>query len=113
MPGSRRRDASRQSPTRPAPPRQRQGNVCPIEGWVEPLRCALCGGGDIVQVDLIECAYPVLGVRKPWDAVVIEPAESTLDVTAVGQQFYRCRDCESEWDVEPGTQFTEPDDQAS
>ena len=90
-------------------PRRRSGNVLPIEGWTEALACPQCDSDDIGQVDLIECEYPVHGVRRPWGIVVIDPAESTLDVTAVGRQFFRCRDCENEWPVEPGTRFMEPD----
>jgi hypothetical protein len=110
MPDPGSRDAVRPSRDTRRSPRRRRGNLFPIEGWVDAPRCPQCGGRRISQVDLIECLYPVRGVRKPWGIVVIDPAESTLDATAVGGQFFRCRDCETEWPVEPGTRFMEPDE---
>ncbi len=109
MPDHGSRDAASR-PAGPRPPaRQRRGNLFPIEGWTEALACPQCNGHEVSQVDLVECEYPVQGVRKPWGIVVVDPAESTLDVTAVGQQFFRCRDCDTEWPVDPGTRFMDPE----
>jgi len=96
---SRRKQAPR--------PRERRGNVIPIEGWSEPMRCPQCAGERVVQVDMVECAYPVSGVRRPWCVVELDADDPEVDAAAIGEQFYRCEDCEREWPVEPGTLFIE------
>ena len=100
----------KRSPEPPAPPpgRLREGNVVPIEGWVEPMRCPECEGSRILQIDLVECAHRVTGVRKPWGIVVVDMAHGRVDRRAVRSELFRCRECGHEWPVAEGTAFMSP-----
>lgn len=81
------------------------GNVVPIAGRVEPLRCSHCRSCDVVQVDLIECVYRVQGVREPGIRVLVDIGGREYDHEAIADQYYRCRECASEWPLDPGTVF--------
>ena len=90
---------------KPHPLRERRGNLVPIEGWLEPLRCPQCGAETIDRVDLVEAVRPVAGARRPWGVVQLGSGPARVDLAAIAEQLYRCRECESEWPVEPGTRF--------
>ena len=92
-------------------PRPRRGNVLPIEGWNQPLLCPACDSSELLQIDVIECAYPVRGVRRPWGFVLVDVAASSLDPAATHAEFFRCESCDHEWPVEPGTRFVEAEDE--
>ena len=94
---------------KPKPPRA-LASVTPIRGWVQPMRCPQCGGQDLVQVDLVECVYPVIGVRRPRGLVLIDIEASSVNATAIGAQFYRCDACDHEWPLDAGTLFAEPEE---
>ena len=69
------------------------------------MRCPQCHADSIDQVEMVEAVYPVTGVRRPWDLVHVDHGDPRVDLSAVGERFYRCRQCETEWPVEAGTQF--------
>lgn len=82
-------------------------NVVCIEGWLRPLRCPRCGGQAISQVDQLEFAYPVAGVRRSRNVIHLDFAESRTGVVPTADPFFRCERCRNEWPVEAGTEFVE------
>ena len=98
------------APGVPDDPEGTEGQVLPIRGWNRPLRCPCCRGEDILQVDVVECAYPVRGERRPWGFVVVDVSASSLDPSATHAEFFRCRECRHEWPVESGTRFVDAEE---
>ncbi len=91
----------------PIPFAEPHDNVTYIESWLLPLRCPRCQGQAISQVDQLEFAYPVAGVRRSRNVIHLDFAESRTGVTATADPFYRCERCRNEWPVEAGTEFVE------
>ena len=85
-----------------------RGNVLPIAGWVEPLRCGQCASDGALRIDLVECEHSVRGGRRPGDAVIVDEASARVEQGRVAARFFRCTACDFEWPVQPGTRFTEP-----
>ena len=79
---------------------------------LDPARampCRRCGRkGSVVQVDTVEAIYPVHGARRMTREVVVDPEEVRVDFEAIDRQFYRCRRCQHEWPLDPGTRFVLP-----
>jgi hypothetical protein len=76
---------------------------------LDPVRayaCRRCGRTEcVVQVDTVEALYPVHGERRLAREVLVDPDEARVDLEAIDRQFYRCRRCQHEWPLEPGTRF--------
>ena len=66
-----------------------------------------CDGQAISQVDQLEFAYPVAGVRRSRNVIHLVSAESRTGVAATADPFFRCQRCRNEWPVEAGTEFVE------
>jgi len=91
----------------PTPFPESHDNVVYIESWLRPLRCPRCNGQAISQVDQLEFAYPVAGVRQSRNVIHLDFAESRTGVAATADPFFRCQRCRNEWPVEAGTEFIE------
>ncbi len=106
-----RPDRSPRTPRAAEPPTcSPRGNVFPIDGWLEAMSCPQCRSEEVLQVDVVECTYPVRGVRRPWGFVAVDVAASRLDPASTHAEFFRCDDCLHEWPVEPGTRFVEAEE---
>ena len=77
------------------------------------MACRRCGRrGCVVQVDTVEAVYPVRGERRHRREVLVDPAEVHVHMQVIDRQFYRCRLCQHEWPLDPGTRFVLPPEQA-
>ena len=93
--------------TTPTPFPESRGNVVYIDSYLRPLRCPRCRGQAISQVDQLEFAYPVAGVRPSRNLIHLDFAESRTGITATADPFFRCERCRNEWPVEADTEFIE------
>jgi hypothetical protein len=92
---------------RPIPFAESHDNVVSIEGFLRPLRCPRCDGQAISQVDQLEFAYPVAGVRPSRNVIHLDFAENRTGIAATADPFFRCQGCANEWPVAEGTEFIE------
>ena len=91
----------------PTPLAKFHDNVAYLESFLRPLRCPRCDGQAISQVDQLEFAYPVAGVRPSRKVIHLDFAESRTGIVATADPFFRCQGCGNEWPVAEGTEFIE------